>query len=332
MSVIHFLNVKNGDCSIIQHNSGHISVVDVCNAFWHSDLVEDFSLHYSAISGNYHQKEHPTNPIAYLKQVVKTTSIFRYIQTHPDMDHMDGIKALFDSFSVINFWDTKNNKEIPEESDLGPYNRADWNFYQEVRTGQCGVTILNLYAGSRGKYYNLSEKGFPGGDELYILSPTKELVKNANENKKYNNASYCLLYIDGAFKVIFAGDTEEAAWDSILQNYKSEVSNVDLLIAPHHGRKTGGNDTYLDILNPKLTLFGNANSKDLDYSSWTNRRLLHYTNNQTGNIVVDFSSSAMSVYCSNESFAKDINKQTSYNPNYQAYFIGALMKNDYTRV
>ena len=121
MSTIHFLNVKNGDCSIIQHNSGHVSVIDVCNASRHSERVEDFSLHDSTTSGNYHQKGHPTNPIAYLKQVVKTDSIFRYIQTHPDMDHMDGIKDLFNSFSVINFWDTENTKYIPNDSDFGPY-------------------------------------------------------------------------------------------------------------------------------------------------------------------------------------------------------------------
>ena len=30
MSVIHFLNVRNADCNIIEHNSGRISVIDVC--------------------------------------------------------------------------------------------------------------------------------------------------------------------------------------------------------------------------------------------------------------------------------------------------------------
>ena len=28
----HFLNVKDGDCSVIEHGSGHVSVIDVCNA------------------------------------------------------------------------------------------------------------------------------------------------------------------------------------------------------------------------------------------------------------------------------------------------------------
>lgn len=32
MSVVHFLNVLEGDCNIIQHDSGRISVIDVSNA------------------------------------------------------------------------------------------------------------------------------------------------------------------------------------------------------------------------------------------------------------------------------------------------------------
>ena len=32
MSIVHYLNVKEGDCSIIKHGSGHTSVIDICNA------------------------------------------------------------------------------------------------------------------------------------------------------------------------------------------------------------------------------------------------------------------------------------------------------------
>jgi len=195
------------------------------------------------------------------------------------------------------------------------------------RHGRCagalylGVLSVEL-AGAEGQHYNQDSYGNPGGDELFILSPTKELVDEANESGNYNNASYCLLFKTSCFKVIFAGDTEEAAWDSILIKYKSMVTGIDLLIAPHHGRKTGGNDIYLDILKPKLTLFGNADSKDLDYSSWNNRSLLHVTNNQAGNIVINFSNSIMSVYCSNKSFSENINPKTYYEPKFAAYYIG----------
>ncbi len=33
MSTIHFLNVLEGDCNIIQHDSGRITMMDVSNAY-----------------------------------------------------------------------------------------------------------------------------------------------------------------------------------------------------------------------------------------------------------------------------------------------------------
>jgi hypothetical protein len=32
MPQVHFLNVREGDCIVIQHISGHATVIDVCNA------------------------------------------------------------------------------------------------------------------------------------------------------------------------------------------------------------------------------------------------------------------------------------------------------------
>lgn len=98
----HFLNVKNGDCSIIEHGSGHISVIDVCNARkvkQEMSVTESLEMFSRAGSGNFQQKKHPVNPIEYLKKF-GINSIFRFMLTHPDMDHMDGIKDLFEEFSL----------------------------------------------------------------------------------------------------------------------------------------------------------------------------------------------------------------------------------------
>ena len=93
MSVIHFLNVNEGDCNIIQHGSGRVTVIDVCNGNAENETILE--------NANHRQKEYPVNPINYIASL-GITSIFRFIQTHPDMDHMDGIKKLFDKFSIIN--------------------------------------------------------------------------------------------------------------------------------------------------------------------------------------------------------------------------------------
>ena len=98
MAIIHFLNVKQGDCSIISHNSGHVTVIDVCNAKPPDAQLEksiaEAAMLEKGISGNFQQKKHPVNPISYL-QDRGIKEVFRYIQTHPDMDHMDGIETLF---------------------------------------------------------------------------------------------------------------------------------------------------------------------------------------------------------------------------------------------
>lgn len=113
MERIHFLNVKQGDCIWIEHSSGRNTVIDICNgnADNGENLIEEMFKESSNTSGNYNQKAHPTNPIEYFN-VNWLQNIFRFILTHPDMDHMDGIERLFKEFNIINFWDTDNNKTI----------------------------------------------------------------------------------------------------------------------------------------------------------------------------------------------------------------------------
>lgn len=108
MGVIHFLNVKEGDCIWVEHPSGHNTVIDVSNAEKTAKILESVFA-----TGNHNQKNHPVNPIEYLSDR-EVSTIFRFILTHPDMDHMDGIKDLFSSFDIINFWDTENTKVMGE--------------------------------------------------------------------------------------------------------------------------------------------------------------------------------------------------------------------------
>lgn len=185
---------------------------------------------------------------------------------------MDGIERLFKEFNVVNFWDTDNNKKI--DSFKGIYKKEDWNFYQSIRAGKENLNVLRLLTGAAGEFYS--------NDRIEILSPTLELLREANDKEDYNKSSYVLLFTSYNKKVIFAGDSDELAWESIMAQYSEKLTDIDLLIAPHHGRKTGGCSKYLDELNPKLTLFGNAQSEYLDYGSWYNKGLKYITNNQAG--------------------------------------------------
>ena len=330
MVTIHFLNVMEGDCSIIQHNSGRVTVIDVCNAR-STDLsnleLQIARLSCSSVLKNFKQKKYPVDPVAYMRDH-DINSIFRYVQTHPDMDHMDGIKALFKEFAPRNFWDTDNRKEMPDSSWLqSQYNRYDWNFYKNMRdtNPNSKPRRLMLLAGAMGQYWNEGDDTTQG-DGIQILAPTKKLVDAANDTGNYNDCSYVLLYRTDGKRIIFGGDSHDDTWEYILEEYKEDVTNIDLLIAPHHGRDSNRSYNFLDVLRPALTFFGNARSEHLAYDAWNRRDLRTVTSNQANCMVVDASQTPMGLYVMNKAYAESKNQSTYYNEEHKAWFVGYITK------
>jgi beta-lactamase superfamily II metal-dependent hydrolase len=335
MGIFHYLNVNQGDCSFIQHPSGHVTVVDVCNASKTEDqtvLRKKALAEILGVSGNFNQKEHPVNPIIYLKSF-GVESVFRFILTHPDMDHMGGIADFFDVFAPLNFWDTANTCK-KDFSGGGPHDENDWKFYVSMRDGGSANTArrLTLCAGARGQYYNQSaEDGLGGGDGLYVLAPTAALINGADESGNYNDGSYVILCRSAGGRILLAGDSHDRTWEHVLENYEDDVRNVDLLIAPHHGRKSDRSYDFLDVVNPGLTLFGNANSEHLAYAAWNYRGLRVITNNQANCVVVDTNRFPMTGSVTNPRFAERVTSDTFYSPDFKAYYVGKIIRSQSNR-
>ena len=343
MATIHFLNVKHGDCSIIQHNSSRVTVIDVSNAspvqyepqsiasalnyqspvrHVSTPIAWAFSSLLDTPHGNFKQKEHPVNPIKYLKDC-GVERVFRYIQTHPDMDHMDGISDFFEVFRPLNFWDTDNNKKLTSsELSKSPYSEQDWHFYKKLRSGHADPKRLVLTSGAEGQFWNRDERGNSGSDDLYILSPTAELTRRANQLNDYNDCSYVILYRSENKRIVFGGDSHDQTWKHILSAHQSDVTDIDLLIAPHHGRASGRSYEFLNVLKPKLTFFGNAQSEHMAYSAWRNRGLKFITNNQANCMIVDVKRGRLDVYVTNETFARYYNSTgVRHSDTLKAWFI-----------
>ena len=274
------------------------------------------------VGGNFQQKKYPINPIAYLRDH-DIDKIFRYVQTHPDMDHMDGIEVLFNEFSPMNLWDTDNEKEMSSISWTGsPYNEADWIFYKNLRdtNPQYNPKRLTRMAGDRGRHWNIR-----GGDGIQILAPTRDLLDLANRTGDYNNYSYVLLYRTAGRRIIFGGDSHDDTWKYILENHEKDVTDIDLLIAPHHGRRSNRSYEFLDVLRPSLTFFGNARSEHLAYGAWNHRELPFVTNNQANCMVVDTSLNQMNLYVTHEAYARKVNSLTYYSDDFKAWFVRTII-------
>lgn len=220
MGVLHFLDVGQGDCSIIQHASGRTTVIDVCKArreirnalaglygatvrqsYLTGGAVNDL-LATMVASGAPRQTPNMLgavapdsatgeNPIKYMRER-GINDVFRFVLTHPDMDHMDGIKDFFEEFPPQNFWDSKNTREFDFTGNR--YREEDWEYYKALRDGRLANAPkrLILHAGARGCFYNEGGEGDSSHDGLYVLAPTPELVAGANESDDYNDASYVL--------------------------------------------------------------------------------------------------------------------------------------------
>ena len=323
MAKVHFLNVGEGDCSIIQSNSGHNTVIDICNGNQKEEPLEKLARMIAESKkpkGNFRMCDNLTNPIEYFKNN-NITTIFRFILTHPDMDHMDGLNNIFGNFSIYNFWDSGVRREKPDFESNNKYDEKDWDIYEDIISGNHqDLTIISPLAGDCNKYWCKDDLG-GGGDYISIVAPNKDLVDDATKTGNINDGSYVVVYRSAGGNIIFAGDSHNKTWEYILDKYKSLVQNAAVLFAPHHGRKSDRDHEFLNIVNPKVTFFGCAPSKDLDYSAWQNRELLYFTNNQCGNIVLEPHKSKINIFIENKSFAVKYTNNNTYTNNQGYYFL-----------
>lgn len=363
MGILHFLDVGHGDCSIIQHASGRNTVIDVCKArremsnalaglFANSGAVNalfgkptpppasifsgsaaaDLLLGTNALApaparpmGLLGLLAEPSgeNPIRYMRDR-GISDVFRFILTHPDMDHMDGIKDFFEEFPPTNFWDTGNTRKMTFAGNR--FREEDWDFYKSLRDGKrsTGPKRLTLHSNASGPYYNKGAEDDESHDGLYVLAPTPALVAGANQCEDFNDCSYVILYRSKAGRILLCGDSHDNTWEHILAHHLHEIENIELMIAPHHGRDSDRDREFLTKVKPRLTLFGCAPSEHLAYDAWRNRGLAYLTGNQSGTVVVDTNGTNMQVYVANEAYARKRYSATFYSPQFRAWYIGYI--------
>lgn len=329
---VHCLTVGSGDCTIIQHSTGRATMIDICGGNKTSKKEEQGSVvailekaaAASNAKGNFRMCEKPTHPFDYLHDL-GVQEIWRFILTHPDMDHLDGFDGLMDEFNVINFWDTGARKTKPEFKDA-PYNESDWDRYTKVRDG--GETNTKSIRKLDGEKFEFANKGGDNdnGDCLHIAAPSKKLVEDANSSQEFNDSSYIIVYRMGGGKVVIAGDAENGAFDHAIATYPDLMKDVGFLLAPHHGRDSGRDYSFLDHLNPRYTLLGCAPHVNHKTSSWSNRGLDYCKQNQCGNMIVQPSSNngMIDIFIENEKFAEKSGGDTSKKNDNGYYFLKSI--------
>ena len=86
-----------------------------------------------------------------------------------------------------------------------------------------------------------------------VLWPKEELIQ---DNVLNNNAIVAKLNYMG-ITVLFTGDIEEIAEDSMISEYKdTNFLKCNILKVAHHGSKTSSTDAFLQMAKPQIALIG----------------------------------------------------------------------------
>lgn len=312
MARVHIINVSPGDCTLIQHNSGRVTGIDICGGNLEvrqqaAALEARASTMITEVSrlGNYRMCERPSNPINYIKKY-RIGRLFRFILSHPDMDHMDGLVALQEEVGFLNFWDSGARRAAPDFDGFFQFKKEDWGLYEKIIAKRAaGVHTAKRIAGDNFAYANKSEAEGSSGDGLFILAPSEDLLCDPDENDDVNEASYVIEYLSGGNRMIFPGDAHDASWEYVMRNHAKSKGQCSFMLAPHHGRHSDRSYDFLDFYRPRLTVLGCSPSKYIDYDQWRRRNLEILTSNQAGNIVLEIHNGYYDVFIENEEFARD---------------------------
>jgi len=274
MSIIRSFSVGDGDMFFITHNNDNFTIIDCCMSEESSDFL-----------------------VGELKSQSKGKNIVRFISTHPDDDHIQGLASLHEKMNFRNFYCVKNEAA-----------KSDWtvDFDQYCALRDDSTRAFYLHRGCARKWINQGDEE-RGGSGIHILWPDvtnehyKEALRQAKQGKSPNNISPIFKYMlkDGV-TAMWMGDLE----DDFMQNVKEAIpmESADILFAPHHGRDSGKvPQEWLEAINPSVIIIGEAPSKDLNYYSGYNT----ITQNSAGDIVLQCESGKTHIWVSNWGYSVD---------------------------
>lgn len=152
--------------------------------------------------------------------------------THPDDDHVRNAKRIKEELEPY----LLRKREYEEFPDNDTINK-DYKDY-----------IDKKYRGSNPEKI---EWGFDVNKVFQI--PMETLKADELLSKKLQNNSSIMRFIKkNGYSILYSGDMETAGWEWLINNNKGFVATIsegiDILIAPHHGHKSGFPSALFDII------------------------------------------------------------------------------------
>ena len=219
---IIFWDVEHGHASYLCTPNGRHIVVDLGTGSY--DSGDEFS------------------PLNHLKYHYGINQLDYVIITHPHVDHIDDIVS----------FDSLNPKVLlrPKHLDKDPILN----------------TATDTDKPKLEKYFEISERYNTPISETSPDSPKnphnwggliiKSFVPSKLSQSNLNNHSVVAVFSFGGIKILVPGDNEPPSWNELkeMSDFCDCTKDIDILLAPHHGRKSGFDNDTMRHFNPRLTV------------------------------------------------------------------------------
>ncbi len=247
---IRFLNVGQGDCSLIQLPDGKNMLID----------------------GGKDDKTKEQEIIAALKKAGATTIDYGML-THTDSDHCGGMDAVIasDEITFKSMYMPLVKSKLADDKVQEWYDEADY-LPKDQEPADFSIQSIETTAYAKFMQAVLDEEGCEtifsyAGQQIkgngYVIdfyNPTYAEYKKISSAKQKNNVSPVMILTFNGKKIMFTGDCDDAEVNFRSTALKDGVENfdVDVLKVAHHGGKESTSEAFLDIVKPEYSVISVA--------------------------------------------------------------------------
>lgn len=177
--------------------------------------------------------------VRYLEEL-GVTELYGAVATHPHADHIGGMAQVIEAFPIEHFY-------------LGPetQNTATYSGMLDALE-EAGVQPVIPADGD--------ELVFDSGASLTFLGPADDVPKS-----NLNDRSLITLFRAGDQDVLFMGDAESAAEESLLAHHPALT--CDVLKVGHHGAATSSSEAFLQTVRPSTAVISCGVDNDYGHPS-----------------------------------------------------------------
>lgn len=216
--IVHFIDAGQGDAIAIKFPNDEIMLID---------------------SGPKYNQNYIVN---YIKSKVISSNdnlnIDYVLLTHPELDHLGGMSAIFSEFNVKNFYRPNIASESEDENDFASISTLDeYNSVIQLAGEEKDIQIQTI---------NKSYKFYVDKVKVEIFSP---LYKYST----YNSMSPIvkISYLGKSF--LFTGDIMYDAEYDMIEHY-GDLLDADVLKVAHHGSYTSTTEAFVKEVTPDYSV------------------------------------------------------------------------------